>query len=329
MTRFYIRGVVILFISLIVSGVILEASKKSGNDEGGGAIFLVLFVLWLTAFFLVRPLFKKLRQQEETIARIADGDLNARVPEQSKDAIGRLGSRINLMADRIQGLLENQRELVQAVSHEMRTPTARIGFSLEMLADAKSDEERTRRIASMEEDLNEMDSLLDELLDYLRFDEEAQRMDLSVNQLPILLEHLKAKVTEFRKDVVIELRGEPGAATVVASNKLLPRVIENLMMNAVRHASSKVEVFCHPSDTGLAIEVHDDGPGVPTEDRERIFEPFIRLDTSRQRGSGGTGLGLAIARRAVERHKGSLSVGESPLGGAVFTIALPTAAPPA
>ena len=169
-----------IFVRLGAEPFILEIRRERGLDErleeeeGGyfiAGLGVVILIVGGAAVFLVTPLVKKLRAQELTISRIADGDLTARATIVGDDAIARLGKRINIMADRIQELLANQRQLLQAVSHEMRTPAARIGFALEMLEDARTDEERKRRIDALQDDLGDLDRLLDELLTFLRFDE--------------------------------------------------------------------------------------------------------------------------------------------------------------
>jgi len=309
-------------------------SKRLQREEGAYGLMGLGVVMLLViggGYFLVSPLVKKLRKQEDTIGRLADGDFSARVPDSSsRDAIGRLGTRINEMADRIQELLANQRQLLQAVSHELRTPTSRIGFSLEMLADAKTDEERRRRIDSLGEDLNDLDNLLDELLTFLRFDQGTHELAPEPCDLEAMLNGIIRRVSRHRPEITIELASanpqhpqNPCVAPV--SRKFFPRAVENLLMNAIRYANAKIVVRCarNARSRAIVIEVEDDGPGIPAEDRERIFEPFTRVDSSRDRRSGGAGLGLAIARRIVVRHQGSISASASSTGGALFRIELP------
>ena len=251
-----------------------------------------------------------------------EGDLDARAPE-SGDALGKLGRRINQMTRRIKELLAGQRQLIHAVSHEMRTPTARIGFGLEMLADAENEQERHKRIAAMQDDLGEMDHLLEELLSYLRFDQGEEELSVEPLDVHELLRSLTAKVQPFAPEVILETHSIPPGAEVVANAHHFPRALENLMRNAVRHAKTTVMIRFARVAAATSLHIDDDGPGIPVTDRERIFEPFVRLDSSRERKTGGSGLGLAIAHRICTRHHGSLTAGESPAGGARFTITLP------
>lgn len=314
-------------------GVMIQSDesliKEYEEDEerymGRGVVQMIL-IIGVAGFFIVRPLVKKLRVQEAILAEIADGNLSARVDIKGKDALGRLSQRLNSMADRIQELLGSQRQIIQAVSHEMRTPTSRIGFALEMLAESKTEEDRQRRIASLNEDLADMDALLEELLTFLRFEDGAQALDLESLNLLAMVSETERRVQRFRPELNITTQTLPeGMATLEApvSRKYFPRVLENLLMNAMRHAKSHISVQVIPGDSLVEIHIDDDGFGVPDDQTARIFEPFVRLDPSRDRQTGGTGLGLAITKRIIDQHQGTITVSKSPLRGARFTILLP------
>ncbi|MGK0186267.1 MAG: signal transduction histidine kinase [Verrucomicrobiales bacterium] len=320
-----------LFIRLGAEPFALEIRRERGLDkrleEEEGAYFIagvgvVVLIVSGAAIFLVTPLVKKLRAQELTISRIADGDLTARATTHGDDAIARLGKRINVMADRIQDLLANQRQLLQAVSHEMRTPTARIGFALEMLEDARTDEERKRRIAALQQDLLDLDRLLDELLTFLRFDaaESPVQQQQTDDVTPLVLNAVE-KARRLRGGITLHFDDTAAHPPVVLHQRYFPRVIDNVLANAVRHANSSVAVSLSHSNQQCFIDVKDDGTGIPEADRERIFEPFIRLDSSRSQKSGGTGLGLAIASRVMKSLGGSIEVLNSEVG-TVFRITL-------
>ncbi|MEZ5324320.1 MAG: ATP-binding protein [Verrucomicrobiales bacterium] len=322
-----------IFVRLRTEPFVLEIRRERGLDErleqeeGGyfvAGLGVVLLIVGGAAIFLVTPLVKKLRDQEFTISRIADGDLTARVTIVGDDAVARLGKRINIMADRIQELLANQRQLLQAVSHEMRTPAARIGFALEMLEDARTEEERKRRIDTLQDDLADLDRLLDELLTFLRFDDgESPLLPQTGDVSPLLIAAIE-KARRLRGGITIH--SDPSEWTtfpVALHQRYFPRVIDNVLANAVRHATTEVSVRVTGSKSHCIIEIEDDGPGIPPEDRERIFEPFIRLDSSRSQKSGGAGLGLAIASRVLKSLGGTIKAIDSPnTNGTIFQIAL-------
>ena len=204
--------------------------KKLEDQEGlyalAGLVVVILIVIG-AGYFLVSPLVKRLRAQERTIARIADGDLTARVQVAGNDAVNRLGQRINHMADKIQDLLAGQQHLLQAVSHEMRTPTARIGFALEMLGDARTDDERKRRIDALQDDLQELDKLLDELLTFLRFEEGAQKMNPAAVDLRPLLDAAVERASRLHPDITFAAYAPDAPVITEVSERYYPRVLDN------------------------------------------------------------------------------------------------------
>ena len=323
-----------IFLRLGNEPFVLEIRPAEGLDrrleeKEGLLVLLGLIVVFLivigAGYFLVSPLVRRLRAQEVTIGRIADGDLTARVKIEGNDALNRLGRRINQMADKIQELLSSQQHLLQAVSHEMRTPTARIGFALEMLEDARTGEERHRRIQALQDDLLELDNLLEELLTFLRFEEGAQKMETAPVELAPFVDAAVERARRLYPEVTIsaELPDSPLSGNV--SERYFPRVLDNILTNAARHARSQVQVFLFLESRRSVVHIADDGPGIPPSDRERVFEPFTRLDKSRTKRSGGAGLGLAIAKRVIEHHNGKITVRDSALGGAMFRIEVPAA----
>ncbi len=266
----------------------------------------------------------------QTLSRVADafgaGKLAARAVLQRTDAVYPLAERFNAMAGRIQGLLESQKNLLHSVSHELRTPIARLEFALELLADRTDDPALAKRIAAMEGDVAELEDLVNELLSMSKLDnaQEAQRALFEVE--PLLREcadGLHPLPPRFDLDLGAHL------GSIDGDRRLLGRAVGNLLRNAQKYAAGQVELHARRDGYRLEIAVEDDGPGIPDEDRERIFEPFFRLDRSRDRATGGFGLGLSIARKAVALHGGTLVVEPSPLGGARFVISVPDGVVPA
>jgi two-component system sensor histidine kinase RstB len=234
-----------------------------------------------------------------------------------------LAQQFDLMADRMQTLLDDQRHLIQAVSHELRTPAARIRFGLEMLSTARSVEERQRRIDSMDEDLSELDQLVEELVLFVRSG------DFKIEQRPVSLpdptRQLVDKLAEDYPQIRFELES-PGELVAMVDENLFLRAIRNLLTNAARHARGQVTVGLERIGTMVSIAVQDDGPGIPPNDRKRVFEPFTRLGDSRSRDSGGIGLGLTIVKRIVESHGGTAAIEDAPWGGAVLVTTWPRVA---
>ncbi|AKU23345.1 ATP-binding protein [Massilia sp. NR 4-1] len=260
----------------------------------------------------------------QKLAQMADefgqGQLTARVHLPASEAIHPLAECFNHMAERIERLLDAQSSLLHSVSHEIRTPIARLEFALELLRDAAQSPALEERIAAMEGDLHELNQLVSELLGMIRMGDQPlkrERFDLAetlrsvADSLPPAAPALDVLVA----DNVDSYRGD---------RRLLLRAVCNLMRNAQKYAATRVALSAARRLDGVRIVVEDDGPGIPQAEREKIFDPFYRLDRSRDRSTGGFGLGLSIARKAIELHGGAIAVDSSPMGGARFTIRLPT-----
>ena len=260
----------------------------------------------------------------QTLSRVADefgaGKLSVRARMQPSSSIYPLAERIDHMADRIEELLVSQKNLLHSVSHELRTPIARLEFALELLGAKANDPALRKRIAAMEGDLSELNTLVNELLGMARLDS-GQALQREAVDLAGLLESAGAALPPG--DAVLEIDCAPDAGTVEADPRLLGRALSNLLRNAQKYAGGTIRLAARREGARVTITVEDDGPGIPDEERERIFEPFYRLDRSRDRATGGFGLGLSIVRKAVLLHGGSVQAERSAMGGARFVVSLP------
>ncbi|WP_407951154.1 ATP-binding protein [Permianibacter fluminis] len=221
-------------------------------------------------------------------------------------------------------MISEQRELLHAVAHECRAPLARVSFALEMLEHSESPGQRKQLSRDMESAIGEIDGLVRELLTYARLQHGAQRLELAETDLTGAIEDVLTKTKTLYPTIAFRSVPAPDApAKSLVDNRLFNRALTNLVRNAACFAQRSVEVSLSRRGDQFCLIVDDDGPGVPPEQRDRIFEPFARLDPSRSRDSGGAGLGLAIVRGISERHGGEISVDDSPLGGARFTLSWP------
>ena len=248
------------------------------------------------------------------------GKLTARAHMKSSATIYPLAERINHMAGRIEHLLEAQRSLLNSVSHELRTPIARLEFALELLDARAKDPDLSKRIAAMEGDLAELNNLVGELLDMNKLDS-ARTLQTATLSLDELLQECCGALPHAAARLDCEF--EAGLGMIEADGRLLGRAIGNLLRNAQKYAAGRILLSARKRADGVEIAIDDDGPGIPEEERDKIFDPFYRLDRSRDRATGGFGLGLSIAQKAVALHGGTLRVESSALGGARFVIALP------
>jgi two-component system OmpR family sensor kinase len=292
---------------------------------------VVRFVIVALALLVPIALWSRAHWQAlQTLSRVADdfgaGQLSARARMGSSSAVYPLAMRMNAMAERIQGLLESQKNLLHSVSHELRTPIARLEFAMELLAARTDDPQLTRRIEAMEGDLAELNELVGELLSMSKLDN-AQGPQRALFEVEPMLRECSGGLHPRPAELVLDLGQKLGSLD--GDRRLLARAVGNLLRNAQKYAARQVKLAAHRNDGLVEIAVEDDGPGIPEDERERIFEPFYRLDRSRDRATGGFGLGLSIARKAVVLHGGSLSVERSALGGARFVIRVPDGVIPA
>jgi signal transduction histidine kinase len=321
----------------------LSGERYIGSDEEviradrlpidlGQAVLMEVVRYVIVALALLVPIAlwsRKHWQALQTLSRVADefgaGQLSARAVLAPTDAVYPLAERINAMAGRIQDLLESQKNLLHSVSHELRTPIARLEFALELLADRASQAQvdgpaLVKRIGAMEGDVVELNELVNELLSMSKLDNAREPQRVLFELEPLLRETTDGLHPRPRR-LVLDLGAHLGS--VDGDRRLLGRAVGNLLRNAQKYAADQVALHARRDGFRLEIAIEDDGPGIPDEDRERIFEPFFRLDRSRDRATGGFGLGLSIARKAIALHGGTLVAERSPLGGARFVISLP------
>jgi two-component system sensor histidine kinase RstB len=286
---------------------------------------LIGLCLAIAVWLWIRPVWRDLEAMRKTARALGEGHFEARAPQVRSRAFELLAETLNGMAERIQRLIATQKELSSAISHELRTPIARMRFALEMIAETESREERERLWKMMESDLDELDSLIDSSLTYARFEREQPEIHLG----PVdFAEWLEDEIDSIRilgrtLTLSVDTSALPPGLRVQLDRKSLPYAIKNLLRNAIRYARTTIRVSAAIVGDQVQIHVDDDGIGIPPEERERVFSAFTRLDRSRDRSTGGYGLGLAIARLVMEMHGGTASADESPLGGARFTLAWP------
>ncbi len=278
-------------------------------------------ILALTAIaiaFLIRPVVRQLQNVEKTALAIAEGDLTARIKGADVRASIPIASAFNSMADRTESVLNSQRELLQAVSHELRTPLARIRFATELAETTDDEAKRKSRLESINSATEQLDGLVGELLNYVRLESETEAHALANVRLAELVSDVVAKRGPLFPNIHFETECV-STLTIPGNRNGLRTAIGNLVSNAGRHAKSKVGIQVFKLGPHLVIRVDDDGPGIAEKDFEKVFKPFIRLDTEDK----GSGLGLALVDRITKKHNGFVSVTRNPMGGARFEIKLP------
>lgn len=276
----------------------------------------VLVALWL------RPILRDIDTISNAAVKFsADYRVPTAAASQTRE-LTTLAGAVDHMSRRLSSLIQSQKELIAALSHEMRTPLARIRFALAML-DGKDAGDAQPRIAAIKEDLQELDSLIGAMLEYARLDHPELAMHWQRFPASVLADALRQRFADFGKTLVVD---SDGADDLTGDVRLLELAASNLVSNAIRHARGEVRCRLERAAGEQILAVEDDGNGVPTADRETVFKAFTRLDDSRSRATGGYGLGLAVVARIAGLHGGEASVETSTaLGGAQFVFRWPVA----
>ena len=321
------------FVVMMVDGQIVHMQlprppSSSWNYAPFGffwTLALVGVAVALATYPIIRKLTRRLELLQNGVQKWGEGDLSIRVAETGEDEVAFLAARFNHAAERVEtlvkaqeALLTSQKSLLANASHELRSPLTRIRMGLELMgapSSATFKNEISRNIA-------ELDQLIEEILLASRLD--AREADLGTIESVDLIGLLAEECARADSELDVQVVGV-SELPVQGVAKLLRRVVRNLLENARRHAAGQINVTLGLTDGQAAISVCDRGPGVPSELRERIFEPFYRLPGATER-DGGVGLGLALVKSIALRHGGSVSCENRPDGGACFVVKLPLAA---
>lgn len=276
-----------------------------------GLVSLGALLTWLTALIVVQRITRTLAQLGAAAGQVGQGQMPHPLPEKGPTELVTLARAFNQMANEVQILLANRTTLLAGISHDLRTPIARMRLAVAMLPDNAD----AALIAQIERDLEQMNHLIGGFLDMARGlqTEARQTMDLHVILMQI--------VADAKRSGSNVISHSTEACTWNIAPQALQRIISNLIENAVRYASgSEVEVTCGRHNEGILIQVLDRGPGIPVDQLEAVFRPFYRLEASRNLATGGSGLGLAIARQLAQANGWTLSLAPRAGGGLVASL---------
>jgi signal transduction histidine kinase len=309
--------------------LLVNAVVPAGPPTSVPYYIWVVLAAVVFCYIITVQIVSPLRTLGQTVEAFGGGDLHVRAQARGNDELSKLARTFNLMADRIQTLLTAERRLLQDVSHELRSPLARLKFATEL---ARTSEDRQRSMDRIEKEIDRLSSLVAELLQVTRAENDPGSRHFHEIALADLLHDVldDSAVESEARQCCLRLTVANGLRTL-GDRELLRRAVENVVRNAMRYApeGSDIEVNLTRSNMHAVISVRDFGPGVPDESLGNLFKPFFRVEADRNRSNGGgVGLGLSIAERAVAVHGGRIRVrNASP--GLLVEIVLPVTATPA
>ena len=303
---------------LIIDNLPVEEVRKT---DGTRLLLTLTFYAGLLGVVLMwlAPLVRRLSALRKVTRAFGQGELEQRLDSKGSSYIAAIEADFNQMADKIQDLMADNRLLSRAVSHDLKTPLARLRFGVEMLSQDLGNENRQKYSERVERDLDEMESLVTTLLDYARMEDNRpslnfESLDLN-NFVPTLLaQHDLPKKIEFVAD-------DAGRAEIQADARYLSMLMLNLINNACQHAQTQVLVSVQRQGTTLQLSVEDDGQGIPVSERAHVLKPFVRLGSGDDVAAKGHGMGLAIVQRLANWHGAQVELDESAgLGGAKVVV---------
>ncbi len=290
------------------------------------AIFMSGLICYLLSIYLTQPL-RSLRLAASSLAK---GKLNTRVGRLAghhKDEIAELSHEFDSMAEQMETLITSKQRLLQDISHELRSPLARLQIAIE-LARKKNNILAKDEFDRMEEECLRLNDLLGEALDFARLDQPTNQMNKTIVNIPFLIKGIVDDANyEFSKETMRVHIKEMEPCELLLDARLIHRAIENILRNALHYSPSDQIVYVSlvkaVSENHIYIDIEDNGPGVPDEQLTKIFNPFYRVDTAREKKTGGYGLGLAIAKKAIQLHGGEIRAINRKPGGLLVRVILP------
>ena len=302
------------------------------------AIVLLIFasgMAMVLGYFLSSTITERIHLLKDAAEKLAQGELETRVPVQGNDEVSVLANSFNQMAEKLQVADKKQRDLdnmrrdlIAWVSHDLQTPLASMRAILEAVSDGVVDDPETvkRYLHTAQRDVSNLSALIDDLFQMAQLDAGGFPLNKDKSSLSDLVSDTLESFTELanQQSIVLEGNVELDVDPVTMDTQAIGRVLNNLIGNALRHSSQgRVSVWVRRSTLGVEVTVSDTGEGIREDDLQHIFERFYRGEKSRNRGTGGAGLGLAIARGIVNAHGGDIKV-ESQIGkGTQFTFYIP------
>ncbi len=300
---------------------IFGLSPKLQIDSERNRLLIVMFVLLTVilagAFFAIRHILRPIKWLNTGVQEVGRGNLKHRVPLKKSDELRDLAAAFNDMTDRIRDMLHTKDQLLLDISHELRTPLTRMKVALEFLADSQAKQ-------SLQADIKDMEKMVSEVLETARRHHKYANLK---KQPANLVELLKQKLTAFQNQPPgIEIVDLPAEIAVEVDPEQIKTVFENVLTNAVKYSqpdSNPIQVTYKFRESYAVIRITDFGIGIPEEELPHIFEPFYRVDKSRDKDTGGYGLGLSLCKTIMEAHDGKIEVQSIAQKGTTVSLFFP------
>ncbi len=293
--------------------VIGKPFKDSRSHRSLGLIIIIILSM-LVLFYLIRSSLKPLKIIGAGVKVIAEGDLDSPIKVQKSTEFNRLANGINDMAQQIKSMLEGKQQLLLAISHELRSPLTRAKVNLVLL-------DETSGTQALQEDLNEMETLIGQILESERLNQHHAILNKSELDLQQLIEQV---IHSYFEDAGIIAELQP--LKLEADKTRLILLIKNLIDNAIKYteqASSPPVVRCYAEDATIILEIIDSGCGIDSSELEKITQAFYRIDKARQRSTGGFGLGLYLCQLIVSAHNATMKISSRSQGGTLVKVVFP------
>jgi len=299
--------------------VIAFTHRKFEDSQGLFIISLIIIFISVTSlnYYLVRWLFRPLRLLDEGVKQIGEGNFDFQLNNTRKDELGELATAFNHMTEKISNMMKQKEQLLMDVSHELRSPMTRIKLALEFISNDKSK-------TSIQDDLQEMESMITELLESARLSNPNSALDKHKINLNRFLDSI-AKYYEDSSPAVIFNKPRSDYSINIDSDRI-QTCLRNIINNALKYSACQeepVEITLQQSQNKIFISITDFGDGIPLQDQAHIFEPFYRVDKSRNSNTGGYGLGLNLCKKIIKAHAGEIIVKSTPGSNTRFTLILP------
>lgn len=289
--------------------------------------FIVALVVLIPLAFWSRSHWRDVGLLIDAANAFGNGKFSERVNIQPSSSIYSLSQQMNEMAERIEQLVQSQKTLIHSISHELRTPIARLTFGLELLHEFKGDQKALQqKIIAMQNDTEELNELVNELLEMSLLEQASGKRKLQL-ELVNTREFLESIIQQHTtiESKLIHVFVEESVEKIYIDHKILRRALGNIVKNAVKYCRHQIQIRVSlDQENCIHFSIDDDGDGINLSDADKIFKPFFRADDSRNKVTGGFGLGLSIAEHALNLHHASIAYAPSTLGGAHFEVVLPT-----